>query len=504
MKDSWFPILAFIAITTLSLPLHAEDREKSRLVCDEASTLSTESESRRNPFASVATGPFVLSTVLPDCVDSSTPSTPELSSAVVSLAPQAMIRSADAQAPGVQWKPLMYESSFYLGVMHSFRFATEPSTRNALGNNPFGYFAALGAMHGWSDGDGYYENYLGHPIEGAVSDYLWIHNDPRYRNVEFGRNHDYWISRLRAYAFSWAFSEQFEIGLFSEASLGQVQRYCCAYGFVDHVMTPNASMIWLIGGDLLDRYVTIPLENRTRSVTARSLLRAVLNPPQSFANVLMLQYPWHRENRASPSDYDGQLYMRTEALPSQSFLLPLVPRFELTAAMPSYTRMGPHSCLGGSGVGGFRLGELWQWTLEVGGCTLGNSLPNHWSGDSLIFNTGPQWILHNSRRWSPHIHFRAGGQKITQEYCRIDGLPPQGLSVGTPCKSEPDGQAQHYESTGFSISTGGGLDLKLNKALAIRIANIEYTYSWLHPIAGTDYNQSVRLTAGVVLRIGTW
>jgi len=83
----------------------------------------------------------------------------------------------------------MYASSSFVGVMHGYRFATEPSTRNALSNQPFGYFAALGAMHGWSDGDGYFENYLGHPIQGAVSDYLWIHNDPRYRNVEFGKKH---------------------------------------------------------------------------------------------------------------------------------------------------------------------------------------------------------------------------------------------------------------------------------------------------------------------------
>lgn len=133
----------------------------------------------------------------------------------------------------------MYESTFYLGVMHGFRIATEPSTQKALGNTPFGYSTALGAMHGWSDDDGYYENYLGHPIEGAVSDYLWLHNDLRYRNVEFGKSRDYWMSRLRAYAYSWSFSEQFEIGLINQASLGQIQRYCCADGFVDHVITPK-------------------------------------------------------------------------------------------------------------------------------------------------------------------------------------------------------------------------------------------------------------------------
>jgi hypothetical protein len=411
--------------------------------------------------------------------------------------------AGEGRGPDVQWKSLMYQSSIYLGIMHGFRLATEGGTQKAMGNQPFGYFASLGSMHGWSDGDGYYENYLGHPLEGAVADYLWIHNDHRYRNVQFGKSRDYWMSRLRAYGYSWAFSEQFEIGLFSEASLGQVQRYCCAYGFVDHVITPNAGMIWLIGGDIIDRYITVPLETRTRSVIARSLLRAALNPPQSFANILTLQYPWHRENRPSPTEFDGQLYVHPET-DSVNFIHPIVPKFELAAAIPSATQMGHHSCLGGSGVAGFRINDHWQWSMEVGGCDLAPSLPKHWGGDSLIFNSGPQWILHNSGRWSPHAHFRIGGQKITQDYCTANYTKIEGLMDGKPCTSEPNGRSKHYESTGFSISMGGGVDVKLNKALAFRVGNFDYMYSWLHPVAGTDYNQGLRFTTGLVLRIGTW
>jgi hypothetical protein len=57
--------------------------------------------------------------------------------------------------------------------------ATEPSSRTALHNSVFGgYFKALAAMHGWSDGDGYYANYLCHPIQGAASGYWWIDHDP--------------------------------------------------------------------------------------------------------------------------------------------------------------------------------------------------------------------------------------------------------------------------------------------------------------------------------------
>src|SRR5258708_19879584 len=99
--------------------------------------------------------------------------------------------------------------------------------------------------------------------------------------------------------------------------------------------------------------------------------------------------------------------------------------------------MGPYWCLGGSGVAGFHLGDVWQWTLEVGGCTLGNSLPNHWSGDSLTFHTGPQWIMHSSSRWSPHVHFRVGGQKITEEYYAVPDKFPAGLILLPPSKNHP-------------------------------------------------------------------
>jgi hypothetical protein len=409
----------------------------------------------------------------------------------------------EKKPPSVDWKHLAGSSLLYLSFMNGFRIASEPSTRSALFNNsPWGYFNALGAMHGWSDGDSYYENYLGHPIQGAVSSYLWIHNDLRYRNVEFGASRQYWMSRFRAYVFAWAFSEQFEIGLISEASIGQIQRYCCAYGFVDHVITPNLGMIWVVGGDAIDRYVTRRIEDHTDSVALRAAVRVGLNPPQGFANLMNLQYPWHRENRPSPTEYRGQLYPRSES--PQTRKPGLVPSLELTGAVPSLMNIGPYACQGGDGIAGFRISGFWQWTAEVGGCTLGNSLPRYWSGDSLTFMTGPQWIVHSTSRWSPHVHLRLGGQKITMKYCQEGGVHQPGLSTGSPCATDPSGVARHFESTGFALSTGAGVDYRVNRAFAVRVANLDYIHNWLAPVANYDFNQGIRFTAGLVLRVGTW
>src|SRR6185312_8134189 len=304
----------------------------------------------------------------------------------------------EGQSEKVQWKSLMKASSRYLGVMHGFRIATEQGTRTALHNSAFGgYFSALGAMHGWSDGDGYYENYLGHPIEGGVSSYIWIHNDQKYQRVEFGKSRDYWMSRFRAYAYSWAFSEQFEIGPLSEASIGQIQRYCCAYGFVDHVITANLGMIWVVGGDMLDRYVARKVEDRTTNVVIRAIVRSGLNPPLTFANLMASQAPWHRDSRPGIRRYRGEFYSHQPSdAETDPYALPDIPKFELTAVVPTLTRYGDMSCLGGGGIARFRMSDSWQWTGEVGGCTLGNNRAPGWSGDSLTFLTGPQWISHTN------------------------------------------------------------------------------------------------------------
>jgi len=409
----------------------------------------------------------------------------------------------------VQWHSLALQSSFYVGIMHGFRIATEPGTRAGLHNSVFGgYFKAVGSLHGWSDGDGYYENYLGHPIQGAVSGYLWAHNDPRYRVTEFGSNRDYWMSRLRAYAFAWAFSEQFEIGLVSEASIGQIQRYCkvqfpdrCGTGFVDHVITPNAGIGLMVGMDAIDKYVTRRIEDRTTNTAIRIVSRLALNPAQSFANLMAFQAPWHRESRPGVRSYDGEAYaaLRPAEVPRNLAGLPEIPQFELTANVPSFLRLGSLSCIGGGGIGAFRLTDSLRWTLQVDGCALSRGLPRKWHGDSLTFATGPQWMAHSAGRWSPHVHMRVGGHKVTEQ----DGTesPLQGQESSNSLPLQPDNQR---ETTGFSLSVGGGMDMKINRALSLQLANLEYLRSWLGNLNDINLSHGVRVSTGVVLRVGTW
>ena len=97
-----------------------------------------------------------------------------------------------------------------------------------------------------ADGDEFYVNYVGHPMEGAVSGFLWAQNDRAYRRAEFGKSAAYWNGRLRAAGFAWVFSTQFEIGPLSEASIGGIQAQWPQQGFVDHIIAPSIGMGWMI------------------------------------------------------------------------------------------------------------------------------------------------------------------------------------------------------------------------------------------------------------------
>lgn len=225
---------------------------------------------------------------------------------------------------------------------------------------------------------------------------------------------------------------------------------------------------------------------------------------------MMFHYPWHRENRSTVTQYDGVMYLQ----PSQPISAAVnsddphrsIPKFEVTASVPVFYKLGGLTCLGGGGIGSFRLTDVQWWTIEVSGCTLGNSLPSQWSGDSLTFTVGPQWIFRPSSRWSPHVHFRIGGQKITEEYLNAN-LQKQVLSMlpeNVNKSKYRDLYTKHWETTGLTVALGGGLDVTLNRAIALRVAEVDYSRSWLDELNGRNFNHGLRVGAGVVLKLGTW
>jgi hypothetical protein len=203
---------------------------------------------------------------------------------------------------GFRWGRATEQSMFFLGVMHGIRLAFDPGSRAGM-RGPFfkDYFNTVERLHGWGDGNQFVVNYIGHAIEGAVSGYIQVQNDPK-GNQEFNMGRAYWNSRLKAMGFAVLFSTQFELGPISEASLGNVgltsrRQAKNPMAWVDLVMTPTLGTAWLVGEDILDYYLVRRVENNSSSRLVRVLARSFLNPGRSLSNMLRLKYPWHRDNR---------------------------------------------------------------------------------------------------------------------------------------------------------------------------------------------------------------
>jgi hypothetical protein len=198
----------------------------------------------------------------------------------------------------VEWGPLLKDSFRFLTFEHAYRM-TQRNTRAGFTGPFFGdYFRSVANIHGWSDGDPFTTNYVGHPIQGAISGDIWIANDPGYRRAVFSwKSSHYWKSRVRATAFAAAYSLQFEIGPLSEASMGNVQQAPQATGVVDWVITPTVGLGWMVGEDAMDAKLIAKWERRTKSRPARILLRGLLNPSRSMANLMQMKAPWHRDTR---------------------------------------------------------------------------------------------------------------------------------------------------------------------------------------------------------------
>lgn len=159
----------------------------------------------------------------------------------------------------------------------------------------------------WDDGDPFLDNYIGHQLQGAVTGFIQVQNDPRGRHLEFSNSRPYWKSRMKAMAWNAAYSTQFELGPLSESSiqnLGSYQYRNCptckltnGTGYVDLVITPTVGTGWLIGEDLLDKYVVHRIERAKGRNAWTNLLRMGLNPARLTANVLAGKAPWYRANR---------------------------------------------------------------------------------------------------------------------------------------------------------------------------------------------------------------
>jgi hypothetical protein len=204
----------------------------------------------------------------------------------------------NARSDRFEWTGALVDASIFMGIEHGFRLVKDSHVRRAL-RGPFfsDYIDSVRNIGGWSDGDNARTNYIGHPFSGSIVGFIQVRHDPRYRVVEFGDGTRYWKSRMKAMAFTAAYSLEFEIGPVSEASIGNIQQDPRKHGVVDWVITPTLGTAWMVAEDLTDRYVIRALEQHTRNRAVIYFARSFLNPTRSLSNLLSSRRPWTRDDR---------------------------------------------------------------------------------------------------------------------------------------------------------------------------------------------------------------
>jgi hypothetical protein len=427
-----------------------------------------------------------------------------------------------------RWRLAFQQSLLFTGIMHGFNLASEAGTRDAL-NGPWlnNYLSSVSELRGWSDGDTFMAPYVGHTIEGSAFGFVQRQNDPKYKNVQWGDGREYFISILRSMAYSAVWHTQWKIGPISEASIGNVMLHASP-GFITLVDTPTLGAVAMMGEDAADRYLITGLENRTANRLLLVLARSFLNPGRATANLLAFQPPWQRETR--PGVFGENFRLRqalladsrktgekpfefirrnpSETSPESSGKYPLEAPIELTA-FPYYESFGGHHCIGGGGSGAARINRDWQVVAEVSGCLIMNMPQVNQSGDSLFYGGGIRWTPFAARRVSPFVDFLFGGKKVTHatddQALRNELMQAwddgQGPLEHYPKRSDWSVEVSH---NGPSIVGGGGLDVVVSRPFAWRVIQFEYSHTWMNDVAMIHPQNSLSISTGAVLRIGTW
>lgn len=200
----------------------------------------------------------------------------------------------NGKAGGFRWRSAIGQSLMFLAVQHGYA-VTQPKTREALkGKFWRDYVDSVKSLSKWDDGGRFFTNYIAHPMQGAFTGFIYVQNDPKGLKQQFGTSKDYWRSRLKAMAWSAAWSTQFEIGPVSQASIGNVGlKGKQTWG--DIVVTPTVGTAMLVSEDAIDRFVMKRIERATSNFYVRIFGRMLLSPTRTVANLFRFKTPWYRD-----------------------------------------------------------------------------------------------------------------------------------------------------------------------------------------------------------------
>ena len=242
---------------------------------------------------------------LPDAMDFPAPQGPQRQYVPLKDCPTDETRARECR---MHWKPMLLETALY----NAFENA---------GNIYTGYWYRWETTHGkwwdryiasaaqwrwdrWNDDNPVLDDYIAHPMMGAITNSIWIQNDPKGMTLEFRNDRDYWHSRMRAFAWSTFYSFEWKLGPLGEASIGHNgDHYFFDHGkltnetgWVELVTTPVGGLGWTIAEDYLDKHVVSRIDEKVHNPVLLTMVN-FMTPAKGFANILRFRPPWYRDSR---------------------------------------------------------------------------------------------------------------------------------------------------------------------------------------------------------------
>jgi hypothetical protein len=414
----------------------------------------------------------------------------------------ATIASMPPQTEGFHWRRALTESFTFLVIEQAYVVHTDFNWVVSENGVPFNHFwrdykQSLSAWthSGWNDGDPNWFGYVGHPIQGALTGFIQIQNDPRSEKLEFSRTKAYWWSRFKAGLWNAAYSTQWNLGPVSEVTVEKYGtkdrppntyagtypcfRHCLTgVGQIDIVMTPLGGTGWLIGEDFLDSKIVRRVEDSTQNHFLIDTVRVALNPIRGGANVLHGKPLWYRASR----DAQGM-----SLLGSRKTAIRETPR----------TQVPDHGDLffGYSHIGAARCQEIFHSTRVV--C-------NPLSAESSNLNG---WNLSVEKKYLRYFGAvgdfsgQYGGANQTNFLFGLRGgasigrLRPFAQALIGAVHAHENSSAAPKSDTTFAEDLGVGVDFRLMRLLSWRIQTDE-----LKTGSPTFERRNLRLTSGLAVR----
>jgi len=138
-------------------------------------------------------------------------------------------------------------------------------------------------------------------------------------------------------------------------------------------------------------------------------------------------------------------------------------RYNSAQTVPAFTANG------GIGTLGFNVNDHVGLEVELGGYHNGNINNYHFDNTTFSFLFGPRLSAGRSKKVDPYFHVLFGGQH------GASSIAADSILVVNPVVNAPSTSGRYKGSqTTFAMAVGGGIDIKLGKAVTFRPVQVDY------------------------------